>query len=526
MLSPKLPVKPQTVSLRRIIASCVIAGLVSVLGVAIVLGSSLSQKPSANTFVSSGHPDTSWTKPRGLWVGYDQANGYQIRRSLLKFDLSRSVIPSGSRIEQAILHLYMAGTTPSDAPMDVQIYRVSGAWSEPITWNNQPGVDVVAIGATSVGTAFGWYQWNLTDALQEWANHGEADSFSVMMRGNEIPGQHERGFWSKDCSDSECGAPPDDKRPWLEIRYTLATPTSTPTKTPTPTPRPPYIALVVQQFPVTTGGRQQLEYRILYENIGDLLAEEVTITNTIPSGVELDMSSVTGNWAWDPFSPPNSTIKWFTGNVTAGQTGAVSYRVDLSMQKQSQAMLTDSENKPPPQDTPTMTPSVTPSATASATPTASATLRPSDSPTETVTPTATQTTGVTVTSTSTSTATPTEVSTATQTATVTQTATTIATPSSTPTVTPSVTLTNTPTATPSATATKTETPTRRPTATATPTATPTRTPTATPTPIPTFVNLGAYAQWKYLGVICDSCRSHSNRLVWPPKLTYLPLILR
>jgi len=130
----------------------------------------LSKQPSRDAYVASGRPE----------------------RILLQFALAE--VPAGSQIQSAKLKLYLAGTTPGDAPMNVVARRIGNNWSESVTWNDLVTINVVATPAvaTQVGTEFRWYEWDLKPILQDWANNRPGGgAFSLLLQGNEASGQHE-----------------------------------------------------------------------------------------------------------------------------------------------------------------------------------------------------------------------------------------------------------------------------------------------------------------------------------------------
>lgn len=208
---------------------------------------SLSRQPVADTRVTSGRPDDNYATRPVLYVGYDVDNGSQILRSLVAFDVA--AIPPGSVVRAAQMSLYLSATTPNVPPMVVSAYRVQSDWSEAITWNQHMSlaVDSDAAASQQVMTQLAWYQWDVTAAVQAWVDRRDSRYVSFLLRGDEALGQHYRGFWAKDCADSDCGTAPG-ARPALEIEYDLAPPSNvkvflpvvlrqpTPTRTPSPTP--------------------------------------------------------------------------------------------------------------------------------------------------------------------------------------------------------------------------------------------------------------------------------------------------
>lgn len=385
---------------------------------------SLSPQPSQDAFVASGRPNQSWPQLRSLWTGYDQVGGYAKERILLQFALSQ--IPAGSQIHSAKLRLYLSSTTPGDVQMSVLARKISNNWNENVTWNDLGNLTVSETPAavTEVGTVFDWYEWNLQDILQDWSDNRPSDGrFSLMLTGNETTGQHERVFWSKDCSDAECGVQPG-KRPVLEIDFAPPTPTPTatathtPTYTPSPTPTPGLKAVVLRNFPAAAlGPGDELTYVIQYTN-GVLPLTDFEITNVVPDGVSLIQDSIS-NGGTSNGTMSGSTVHWTLGNLTGNNTGSVSYRVKR------------------PTNTPTATPTATNTPTRTPTPTGTATRTATATPTGTLTPTATSTKTATVTKTPTATSTKTAAATSTPTGTATHTPT--PTPTRTPTPTPTTT---------------------------------------------------------------------------------------
>ena len=310
--------------------------------------------PVADTYVASGRSTQNFASDRTFWVGYDQAGGYQIEQSLLKFDAS--AIQAGSKITSAKLGLYLSGTTKNDTSMTIKAYRIRSDWPAGITWDglSSLAVDPEPVANAVVPATLGWYSWDLTAALQAWSDNRDTSNFSLMLRSDVTSGQHERGFWSKDCSTGDCGDPPGN-RPYLEIVYALPTPTptSTATHTPTatatlthtpsptltPTPTPARIELGLIQVPSPADKPIQLEYTITYTNPTGLIAYSVFITNSVP--LHTSFVSASGNGEPVPgVAPP--VVEWSLGNLprpgVAGG-GVVTFTVELPSAAQSSGSL-------------------------------------------------------------------------------------------------------------------------------------------------------------------------------------------
>lgn len=320
----------------------------------------LQLTPVADTFVIEGRPDERRTTDRTFWVGYDQNGGFQKQRSLLRFDITENVIPRGSTITAATLTLDLGGWVANEETMAVTVARLpSNNWQENINWNEHlallpPDPDHQAM--TTVTRTLAEYQWDITNMLQKWSNDANrGNAISLLLTGDETSGQHERGFWSKDCSSSECG-----NAPVLIIQFTPPTPTptstltSTDTPVPTSTPTPIPVELVLDYevhtaTPTTTpklliqrgGGAtstptlvptvptniarldvrpgDEIVYTVRYAVTTTV--DDVKVTNKIPANVTTP-ESISDNGTQD-----GDQITWKRSNLPQGDTGAMSYKV-------------------------------------------------------------------------------------------------------------------------------------------------------------------------------------------------------
>jgi len=293
--------------------------------------------PVADTYVASGRPEQRRPDLGVIWVGYDEATGFQIQRSLLKFDLS--AIPPDSTVVSATLSLYLAGTTPDDDPMTVAAYRLLGDFAEDINWNEHLAlpIDPARPATTAVGTDLTWHQWNVREMVRAWrADPNRTPFLGMRLDGDETPGQHERSFWSTECPELECGVPPG-LRPVLEIAYSIptptptATPTNTPTPTLTPTPTPGVRTLDLESEPSgVIQPDEALTYTLSYAN-GAFPLESAVISLSVQSGLQpLVVSNggtvITQTMAVTQANPP-FVVNWPRGALDPGATGAVFARV-------------------------------------------------------------------------------------------------------------------------------------------------------------------------------------------------------
>ncbi|MCB0199433.1 MAG: DUF11 domain-containing protein [Anaerolineae bacterium] len=288
----------------------------------------VAKLPTKDGYVASGRPNQSWPNLHTLWTGHDQSAGYGTEYILLQFALT-DVAPNSS-IQSAKLKLFMNGTTPNDVPMTITARLVTdNDWQEDITWSQFQNLQVsVSPSATApVGLQSGPYEWDVTEILQEWANNRPITGlFSLVLQSNATSGQHERVFWSRDCSNTECGPVPGN-RPVLEIDYALptATPTASstpgPILTPTPTPTAGLKSFVLRNIPnKALDPGDEVTYVIQYKN-GWLPLTGFEITNDIPNGLVLVPGSISNEG-----TVSGNTVRWVIGNLVRDSSGTTSYR--------------------------------------------------------------------------------------------------------------------------------------------------------------------------------------------------------
>ena len=259
--------------------------------------------PVADTYVAAGRPTQSQPADlRVVWVGYNQADNYGKERALFQFDLT--ALPLNSTIASARLSLYLSRAIPStDAPMAMEISRLTGEWNETITWQQQERLTRLPEGAvtTTVDAQPGWYSWDLRSIVQHWlADPARGQSLGLLLTGDEGGAQRERAFWTKDCKPADCETPPG-KRPQLVIEWLAPTatptvtatatqlprPTATPTPLPSPTPTPlptpglQWVRLVNEPRTALTAG-DEVTYTITYEN-GPYPLADLQIVNLLPA---------------------------------------------------------------------------------------------------------------------------------------------------------------------------------------------------------------------------------------------------
>jgi hypothetical protein len=152
---------------------------------------------TADTFTSSGQPNTNWATDPNLRVGFNQNFGYGAERVFLAFN-GVSSIPSNATVTDARLRLYVNGFSPNgDSGMGILARFLNTAWDPNlITWNNYNPQWGAEIGVGSVPAQIGWRESsNAASAVQQWVS-GTRPNFGIMLQGDETPQQRERVFTS------------------------------------------------------------------------------------------------------------------------------------------------------------------------------------------------------------------------------------------------------------------------------------------------------------------------------------------
>jgi uncharacterized repeat protein (TIGR01451 family) len=293
-------------------------------------GSNISLHPLSDTFVASGRADRNFANSSGLWLGYDQNGGFLVERTLIRFQLPAELQQGTTLVTSAKLYLYLGGVTPANsAPMLVGAHPLRNDWPADITWSGHLGLtwDSEHAVTKTVSSQLQWYEWDIQGLVQDWVDH-PAQNFGLILLGDESAAQHERGFWSNDCSDSACGARPG-LRPRLDIVYEprpTSTPTATPTATSTATPTPTATARPSKldlQFstdpmgPVRPG--DLITYTIGYRNTGGANLTRVVITGSVPGNTEVVRE---GGAIRNP-----DNLWWEVGPVPMKASGEYSYTV-------------------------------------------------------------------------------------------------------------------------------------------------------------------------------------------------------
>jgi hypothetical protein len=155
--------------------------------------------PVADAYIASERPDQNFGTS-GLFLGYNlTGDHFGAQRILLRFNVE-GALPAGAVINDARLRLYLNYASPlNDAPMPNRLQRVDEAWGEQtVTWNSEPRWGPTYV-TTTVGSASGWYEWEITDLVRQWVG-GSVDNHGVEIIGDETIQQRERAFYARETS--------------------------------------------------------------------------------------------------------------------------------------------------------------------------------------------------------------------------------------------------------------------------------------------------------------------------------------
>ena len=159
----------------------------------------------ADTTVLQGHPLIPFGNSLEMRAGYDDVIGGQIARSLVQFDIAS--LPCNSSIITATLRVYLFDSQPSpDVTRTITAYRSTANWSESSTyWNNMPGYASTDSADTIVHSAWGWYEFDVTDMVSAWSD-GTHANYGIMLRGPEVSGPN--SSWRSFSTREDPGRPP------------------------------------------------------------------------------------------------------------------------------------------------------------------------------------------------------------------------------------------------------------------------------------------------------------------------------
>jgi hypothetical protein len=207
--------------MKKLIIICVTAGL-------ILTFSSIAR--SNTTLIQPGPTDI-----KDTWVYDNEDYSHGDWGNLLANELSTwdqrilieftdlSALPSGATINSAKLGLYRYDAHPSGDPVTLDAHQITSSWAESVAYSTQPSYNsTIESSVTLSGTADGWYEWDVTNLVQQWVD-GSIPNYGVAIF------DHGTGLRQNFVSSDNIGAtlpswaiPPTDTslRPRLFVDFT------------------------------------------------------------------------------------------------------------------------------------------------------------------------------------------------------------------------------------------------------------------------------------------------------------------
>lgn len=176
----------------------------------------------ADTFTTSGQPNTNWSTNVNLRVGFNQTQGLGAERTFLFF--STASIPVNATVQNAVMRIFLNGASPNgDTPMGVLGRFLNSGWdASTLTWANYNPAWGAEIAVGQVTTAVGWREAQATAPVSEWVS-GARPNFGIMLQGDETPQQRERIFTAVNANNG--------LHPRLIVTYQVNVDTTPPTAT-------------------------------------------------------------------------------------------------------------------------------------------------------------------------------------------------------------------------------------------------------------------------------------------------------
>lgn len=147
----------------------------------------------ADTFTTSGMPNTNWSGDPNLRVGFNVAQSLGAERIFLYFNVNQ--VPTNAVVQNARLRVFLNGFSPNgDAPVGLLARFLNSQWDASIlTWNNFNPSWGAEIGVGQIPATTGWIEATITDPVAQWVS-GQRPNFGLMVQGDETPQQRERIF--------------------------------------------------------------------------------------------------------------------------------------------------------------------------------------------------------------------------------------------------------------------------------------------------------------------------------------------
>ncbi|MGG4154292.1 DNRLRE domain-containing protein [Peribacillus muralis] len=162
-----------------------------------------------DTYVMKKFPTINYYNSTELRTGYTDSTG--TTRSYIDFTNSLPNMGGGLLVSAELKgYKFSQPTTPINT--NVYAQRVTSSWSSTgVTWNKQPSIDTTkTYGSTAVNGNNGWYNFNLTDLVDQWYK-GKVPNHGVVLKSSSegTLGTY-RKFYSSDYSS---------KQPYLSVTY-------------------------------------------------------------------------------------------------------------------------------------------------------------------------------------------------------------------------------------------------------------------------------------------------------------------
>ena len=142
-------------------------------------GGQVTLKPTDDTYVDSGNPDSDYGGRNYLQVmNYNsQINSNGTRESIVWLKFNLSSVPEGAVIDGATLQLWTSSVNGSfnvNAYSGTDLLNVSAiiSWTEmTVTYSNMPFYNTTSMDSVLVETSGQWYNWSVLDAVRDALNN-------------------------------------------------------------------------------------------------------------------------------------------------------------------------------------------------------------------------------------------------------------------------------------------------------------------------------------------------------------------
>ncbi|MBI5527794.1 MAG: PKD domain-containing protein [Deltaproteobacteria bacterium] len=181
----------------------------------VVIDPTVSPEANADTWIFSSCPDTNGSPYQAMYAGRDGGDLFvdcspaSNLRALVKADLSS--VPIGATVDAATFNAYLADSWYDGTTTSYTVSRLTGAWSEAVTWNTQPGIDSPE---ATVGIPWSydiWISWSIPVMAQYWASNPTGSHGLAIRHWNEGSQTSMRQFWTREYSGGH---------PYFSVTYT------------------------------------------------------------------------------------------------------------------------------------------------------------------------------------------------------------------------------------------------------------------------------------------------------------------